>query len=89
MSGLTEKIVFSGSMRRRSRAASPTRTVPDGWNETTDGSRRRLVLVLERDGDAVHDGRDDRVGRAEVDTDCVAHSGTGSERAHPELITHH
>ena len=39
MSRLTLKIVCSGSLRARSRAAVPTRTVPSGWKLMTLGTR--------------------------------------------------
>ena len=66
-------MVFGASMSLRSSAPRPTRTEPDGWNDTTDGMSRSPVRVGDRSGNAVLDGGDDGVGGAEIDADRERH----------------
>ena len=72
MKRLIEKTVFSGFVTACRLATWPTSRSPSLVNATTDGVSARAFLVDDdRRLAAFHDG-DDRVGRAEVDSDDFA-----------------
>ena len=74
MKRLIEKTVFSGLVTACRLATWPTSRSPVFVNATTDGVSPAALLVGDDDGlAAFHDG-DDRVGRAQVDSDDLAHS---------------
>ena len=72
MKRLIEKTVFSGLVTACRFATWPTSRSPSFVNATTDGVVRRALLIDDDGGlPAFHDG-DDRVGRAEVDSNHFA-----------------
>ena len=73
MKRLIEKTVFSGLVTAWRLATCPTRRSPDLVKATTDGVSRLAFRVGDDDRLAAFHDRDDRVGRAEVDTDDFAH----------------
>ena len=76
----TERIVRSGLVIAWRLATSPTSTSPVFENATTDGVVRDALGVGDDDRLARLEGRDDRVGGAEVDADGLGHvcaSGNG------------
>ncbi len=74
MKRLTEKTVFSGLMTAWRLATCPTIRSPDlGFTATTDGISRDPSDVRDDDRLAAFHHCDDRVGRAQIDTDNFAH----------------
>ena len=82
MKRLIEKMVFSGLVTACRLATWPTRRSPSLAMATTEGVVLRAFLVHDDGGLSAFHDRDDRVGRAEVDSDdfawhwCLS-SGTG------------